>query len=81
MDLKLTTKRALEFENKTGKDLLVFLQEVANAGAMSVKDTIDLFAAMGENYTVDVFDEWDEPFTEKIVQMMSAVEEYYKGKK
>lgn len=76
MELKLTTKRALEFEEKTGKDLLAFVQEIGETGKITVKDMLSLFEAMGENYTIEVFDAWDADFTTKSKAIMNAVKAY-----
>lgn len=81
MELKLTTKRALEYEERTGKDLFKFLQEVAKTEEVTIKDIVELFIAMGDNYTVEVFDAWDIPFKEKVVAVMTAAKEYVQGKK
>ncbi len=76
MELKLTTKRALEFEEKTGKDLIVFVQEIGETGKITVKDMLSLFEAMGENYTIEVFDAWDADFMTKSTAIMNAVKAY-----
>lgn len=81
MDLKLTTKRALEYEERTGKDILIFIQEIAKTEKITIKEVIDLFLAMGENYTIEDFDKWDISLTEKITEIMNAVKEYTQGKK
>lgn len=79
MELKLTTKRALEFEERTGKDIMVFLQEVAQTGKIGVKDIVEIFCSLGEGYTVEVFDAWDATFTEKCEAIMKAIQEYVRG--
>ena len=80
MELKLTTKRALEYEESTGKDLLEFLSEVAKTERIKIKDVVEIFATMGENYTVEMFDAWDLSFSKKLVEIMNAVKEYAQGK-
>ncbi len=79
MELKLTTKRALEFEAKTGKDVLDTVMEMADSGKVRVKDVVNLFEAMGENYTVEVFEAWDLPFVEKAEKILEAVAKYTQG--
>lgn len=81
MELKLTTVRALKFEKNTGKGVIEFLKGVADVGTVSVTDIVALFAALGDNYTVEVFDAWDIPYTEKLEKMFAAVAEYVQGKK
>nr|DAH56649.1 MAG TPA: tail tube protein [Caudoviricetes sp.] len=76
MELRLTTKRVLEFENRTGKDVLKLLQEIAKTNEVSIKDIVELFIACGENYTVEMFDMWDIPFVEKTQAIMDAVSKY-----
>ena len=80
MDLKLTAKRAMEFEARTGVDLLIYLKQVAETGEISMKMLIELFMAMGDNYTVDTFDNWDAPYTTKVTAIMNAVKEFTDGK-
>ncbi len=80
MDLKLTAKRAMEFETRTGVDLLIYLKSVAETGEISMKMLIELFKAMGDNYTVDDFDNWDAPYTVKVAAVMNAVKEFTDGK-
>jgi len=79
MELKLTTKRALEFEAKTGKDVLDTVMEIADSGKVRVKDVVNLFEAMGENYTVEVFEAWDLPFVKKAEKILEAVAKYTQG--
>lgn len=76
MELKLTTKRALEFEERTGKDVITFLQEVAKTKKVSIRDIVELFVACGENYTYEMFDQWDGTFVEKSAAIIKAVGEY-----
>lgn len=79
MELKLTTKRALEYEAKTGLDIIEKLQEIAEAGSIKIKDILDLFAAMGENYTAEVFDAWDATFVDKASAIIEAIVFYAQG--
>ena len=73
MELKMTTLRALKFEEKSGKDLIDFLKQVGDTGKISVKDIVLLFEACGDGYTVEMFDQWDANFTEKVTAIMEAV--------
>lgn len=79
MELKLTTVRALKYEEETGKDILVKLKDIADSGAITVRDAVQLFKAMGENYTPEVFDAWDAPFADKVLAMIKEVERYSAG--
>ena len=79
MELKLTTKRALEFERKTGTDVIEKLEAISKTGTVKIKDVVDLFIAMGENYTVEMFDQWDIPFVEKATEIVNAVLVYAQG--
>lgn len=79
MELKLTTKRALEFERRTGVDIIEKLEEISKSGSVKIKDVVDLFLAMGENYTVEMFDQWDKPFVEKATDIVNAVLIYAQG--
>ena len=81
MELKLTTLRALEYERKTGKDLVAFMKEVSDTGTISIKDTVQLFAAMGENYTPALFDQWEGSYVEKIEAIVNAIRDYIDGGK
>lgn len=81
MELKLTTLRALDYEQRTGKDIVVFLKEVADTNMITVREAVDLFIAMGDGYTVEDFDKWDAPYNEKLVALMEAVKDYTAGKK
>lgn len=76
MELKLTTKRVLEFEDRTGKDVMKLLQSIAESGTVSVRDVVDLFIACGENYTVEMFDAWDASFVHKSEAIMKAVADF-----
>ena len=80
MELKLTAKRAMEFEERTGVDLLLYLKEVAATGEISMKMMVELFKSMGDGYTVDDFDNWQAPYTEKATAIMNAVKEFTEGK-
>lgn len=80
MELKLTTARAIEYEERTGKDLLAFLEEVTRTNCIGVRDTIEIFKSMGEGYNAATFDAWDLPFVDKLKAIMNAVKEYTKGK-
>lgn len=82
MELKVTTLRALAFEEATGKDMLEVLQEVEKTNQIKLKDIISLFIACGEGYDAEMFDEWDEPFMDKVSKVMNAVGQYFgAGKK
>ena len=79
MELKLTTKRALAYEQKTGTDVITKLESIAKEGSIKIKDVVDLFEAMGENYTVEMFDQWDKPFVEKANDIVNAILIYAQG--
>lgn len=79
MELKLTTKRALEYERRTGVDIIEKLEEISKSGSVKIKDVVDLFLAMGDNYTVEMFDQWDKPFVEKATDVVNAVLLYAQG--
>lgn len=79
MELKLTTARALKYEEKTGLDIMLKLEEISKLGTIKVKDVLELFEAMGENYTVEVFDAWEIPFVEKATAIINAVVIYAQG--
>lgn len=80
MDLKLTAKRAIEFEERTGIDLLIYLKQVAETGEISTKMLVELFKAMGDGYTVADFDKWEASYTVKAAAIMNAVKEFTDGK-
>lgn len=80
MELQLTTKRALKFEEKTGKDLLEYLQTISNAKVVKLKDIISIFECLGDGYDIDKFDAWDIPLSGKIELIMSAIKVYAQGK-
>ena len=77
MELKITTKRALEFEERTGKDLVELLQQINKTGKFKVRDILDIFVACGEGYDTDKFDSWDVPLYDKVKEIMKAVEKYF----
>lgn len=79
MELKLTTKRALEYERRTGVDIIEKLKEISESGSVKIKDIVDLFLAMGDNYTVEMFEQWDKPFVEKATDIVNAVLVYAQG--
>lgn len=79
MVLKMTTKRALEFEQRTGKDLLVHLKQVNETGEVRLADVIELFCCLGDGYTVDDYDAWDAPFQEKLKEIYKAAASYFEG--
>lgn len=79
MELKLTTKRALEYESRVGVDVLEKLEDISKTGTVKIKDIVDLFVAMGENYTVEMFDQWDKPFVEKAADIVNAIVIYAQG--
>lgn len=80
MELKINTKRALEFEEKTGKDLLLTLQEVAKEKSVALKTVLALFEACGEGYDAQKFDEWEVPLVDKVKAIVAAVKVYITGK-
>lgn len=80
MELKLTTKRAIEYEQRTGEDILQKLEAIAKEGKMSVKDAVEIFKSMGENYTVEMFDAWDASFADKLVAMFQEIGNFARGK-
>lgn len=80
MELKLTTERALAYEDRTGKDLIEFIKQVGETDTISIRDTVELFIAMGENYTVKTFDEWEIPYAKKLEAVMLAIKEFTSGK-
>ncbi len=79
MELKLTTKRALEYERRTGVDIIEKLEEISKSGTVKIKDIVDLFLAMGDNYTVEMFEQWNKPFVEKATDIINAVLIYAQG--
>lgn len=79
MELKLTTKRALAYEKEFGIDIIEKLAEISETGTVKIKDVVDLFKTMGENYTVEMFDQWEEPFVDKATAIINAVVIYAKG--
>lgn len=80
MNLKLTTKRAIEFEKRTGKDLLKALEEIAQSGKISLNDIVELFIALGDNYTIEMFDAWEASLVDKLNAIVMAIKEYTQGK-
>lgn len=80
MELKLNTKRALEYERKTGQDIIEKLESISKEGTVKIKDVVELYLTMGENYTVEMFDQWDKPFVEKAQDIINAILEYAQGK-
>lgn len=76
MELKVTTMRALEFEEKTGQDIIEVMKEIGETSEIKVRTVVALFEACGENYTVEKFDEWDASFTEKSTAILTAVADY-----
>lgn len=81
MELRITTKRALEFEERTGKDIVQLLKQMKDTNSFTVRDIVDLFIACGEGYTVEMFDLWDLPLADKVTAIMKAVEVFFAGKK
>lgn len=82
MDLKLTTKRALAYEERTGKDLFEYLQELSKESAViRIRDIIEIFKALGDDYNEVAFDAWQLPLKDKIEEIVEAVREYIGGKK
>jgi len=79
MELKLTTKRALEYEERTGVDIIEKLREISESGTVKIRDIVDLFLAMGDNYTVEMFEQWDKPLVEKATDIINAVIVYAQG--
>lgn len=81
LTLKLTTKRALEYEEKTGKDIIEVLQEIAETEVITVKTIVGLFTALGEGYDADTFESWDDTFAGKATKTIEACKEYIQGSK
>jgi len=81
MDLKITTARALEYEERTGSDIVEKMKEIGTTGVIKVKDAVELFKACGEDYTVEKFEEWNVPFVEKATKIVEAVKTYLQGNK
>ena len=79
MELKITTARALAYEESTGSDIVEKMKEIGETGVIKVRDTVELFKACGDNYTVEMFDAWDAPFTEKAKKIVEAVKKYLQG--
>lgn len=77
MELKVTTERALDFEARTGKDMLNVLHNIEKTNEVKIREIVDLFIACGENYTVAMFDAWDKPFMSKVQDIMNAVGKYF----
>lgn len=77
MKLKLTTKRALEFQKRTGKDLMRLLNEVDKTEVIELSDAVELFCCLGDGYTVDDFDAWDASFGDKLTAILQAVADYF----
>ncbi len=55
------------------------METISKSGSVKIKDVVDLFIAMGENYTVEMFDQWDKPFVEKATDIVNAVLVYAQG--
>lgn len=79
MKLKLTTLRALQFEKRTGKDIVKVLKKISDTGEVSVVEIVELFSALGDDYTPEKFDEWEASFTEKAEAIIQAVAVYLNG--
>lgn len=79
MELKLTTKRALEYEKRTGVDIMEKLVEIGKTESVKIKDVVELFEAMGDGYTIEVFEAWELPFAEKAVAIVNAILVYAQG--
>ena len=77
MELKITTVRALDFEARTGRDMLKVLKEAEKSNEISLRDVIDLFISCGDGYTPDMFDEWVASFTDKVEAVFAAVAKYF----
>ena len=80
VELKLTTRGALSFEEKTGKDVVEVLKEISDTETLKVSIVLALYECMGEGNDVDSFDAWDAPFTDKAAAVMQACSAYMKGK-
>lgn len=81
MVLKLTTSRALQYEEKQGEDIIAVLQNIAATETVTIKVVVGLFEALGEDHTPEKFDEWEAPFTVKAEKIVEACKEYIQGKK
>lgn len=79
MELKLTTKRAMAYEAKTGNDIISKMQEISDTGRVTIKDAFQLFEAMGDNNTVEVFDAWDASFVDKTTAIFNEVKRFIGG--
>lgn len=77
MELKVTTKRVLAYEEKTGKDLFEFLKTVEETDKIKVRDLVELFEICGEGYTVDVYDAWEATFIDKCEAIFNAIGKYF----
>lgn len=84
MELKLTTVGALAYEERTGRDILETLGDIASAAQQGrtpkLTQLIDVFCAMGKDYDAQTFDDWEAPLQEKIVAITNAAKEYIVGK-
>ena len=80
MELKLTTLRALKFEEETGKDIVETVREIGETDKITVKDVVSLFKAMGDGYTVEKFDEWGASFSEKAKAVITEAARYISGR-
>ena len=84
MELKLTTVGALAFEERTGRDILETLGDIASAAEAGrtpkLKQLVDIFCSMGKDYNVEMFDEWEAPLQEKIIAISEAAKVYIVGK-
>nr|DAW41955.1 MAG TPA: hypothetical protein [Caudoviricetes sp.] len=84
MELKLTTVRAMKFEERTGRDILDTLNSLSTAAqegrTPTLRQLLDIFSAMGDNYDAETFDAWDVPLVDKIYAIADAVQVYMQGK-
>lgn len=81
MKLELNTKRALKFEERTGVDLIQLLRQIHDTQTFKLRDIVDLFIACGDDYTVEMFDSWDAPLSDKVNQIIAAIDAYFEAKK
>ena len=81
MELHLTTARALKYEDRTGRDIFEVCQEIAQTQLVKISTVVQLFSAMGDNYTPEVFDTWNVPFSEKVVAIIEEINNFTQGKK
>lgn len=79
-ELKLTTRGAISFEEKTGRDIVEVLKEINEKESFSVGTIVSLYECMGEGNSIETFDAWDEPFAQKAMKVIKACSNYLQGK-